>query len=299
MSLTRQQALDCFASNDLIGLGMEADAVRRRLHPEGVVTYVVDCTVNGSAPDLNLRVDEAVDAGATGLTLLGSLPTLAGWETLLSDLRHRFPALWLHGLSATEVIALSAQSSVKNTLERLQAAGLHSLSSSDAGILPREGPTRCSMQDWLAVHRTAHLLGIPSTATMRFGADESVEDRVAHFEALRQLQEETGGFIAFRPAATPLPNFAEATAVEFLKTLAISRMVLDTIPHLEADWPTQGLKVLQMALRFGANDAGSTFAGESLRNIGGTTEEDLRRVIRGAGLRPVERDAPFRTLFLA
>ncbi len=301
MSLTRQQALDCFASDDLIGIGMEADAVRRSLHPEGVVTYVANRTVDVSAPDLRAKIDEAVDAGATGLTLLGALPTLAAWETLLDQLRQRLPAVWLHGLSATAVNTLDFESHLplEETLLRLQAAGLQSLSGSDAGILPREDPARCSMQNWLAVHRAVHLLGIPSTATMRFGAGESMEHRVAHLEALGQLQEETAGFFSFRPSSAPLPNFEEATAVEYLETLAISRIVLDTIPHLEADWSAQGLKVLQMALRFGANDCGSTIAAESLHNPDGTTEEDLRRVIRGSGLRPVERDTPYRTLFLS
>ncbi len=301
MSLTRQQALDCFASDDLIGIGMEADAVRRRLHPEGVVTYVANRTVDVSAPDLNAKIDEAVDAGATGLTLFGALPTLAAWETRLDQLRRRLPALWLHGLSATAINTLDFEShlSLEETLIRLQAAGLQSLSGSDAGILAREDPARCSVQNWLTVHRSAHLLGLPSAATMRFGAGESTEQRVAHLEALSQLQKETGGFFSFRPSSALLPNFEEATAVEYLKTLAIARMVLDTIPHLEADWGAQGLKVLQVALRFGANDTGSTFAGEALRNLDGTTEEDLRRVIRGAGLRPAERDTPYRTLFVS
>ncbi len=301
MGITHQQTLDCFASDDLIGIGMEADAVRRRLHPEGVVTYVANRTLCVTAPGADEKVAEAADAGATGLTLFGQLPTLAAWETLLASLRGRFPALWLHGLSATEIVTLAAQFSftIEEMLMRLQAAGLQSLSGSDAGILSLNDPARCSTQNWFAVHRAAHTIGLPSTASMRFGAGETAENRVTHLEALHQLQQETGGFLSFRLSAAPLPNFEEVTAVEYLKTLAISRMVLDTISHHEADWPAQGLKVLQMALRFGVNDAGSTFAGESLQNPDGTTEEDLRRVIRGAGLRPAERDPAYRTTFLS
>ena len=299
MSLTRQQALECFASDDLIGIGMEADAVRRSLHPEGVVTYVVDRPVCVSAPDLDAKVAESVDAGATGLTLVGSLPALGAWETLLASLHRRFPALWLNGLSATELKTLAGPSDAEEALVRLQTAGLQSLSGADAGMLGLDRSARCSIEDWLAVHRAAHAIGLPSTATMRFGAGETAEDRVTHLELIDRLQQETGGFVSFRPSATPLPNFEEATAVEYLKTLAISRMVLDTIPHLEADWPAQGLKVLQVALRFGANDTGSAFAGDSLQNPDGTTEEDLRRVIRGAGLRPAERDTPYGTMFLS
>jgi cyclic dehypoxanthinyl futalosine synthase len=301
MAITRQQALDCFHSDDLIGIGMEADAVRRALHPEAVVTYVIDRAVCVTAPDMEARIAEALDAGATGLTLRGHLSTLAAWEGLLAGLRARYPGLWLQGLSATEVVALAAQPgmSLEAVFTRLQAAGLQSLSGADAGCLALEDPARCSQADWLASHRIAHSLGLPSTATMRFGAGETVEDRVDHLEALHALQRETGGFLSFRPSAAPLPNFEEATAVEYLKTLAIARMALDSIPHIEADWPAQGLKVLQMALRFGANDVGTTFPGDSLAAPGGTTEEDLRRVIRGAGLRPAQRDTAHRTLFLS
>lgn len=300
MGITSRQALDCFLSDDLIGLGMEADADRRQLHPEGVVSYVVARKVCVMLPDFGARVDEAVDVGATSLTLLGEMADLAAWETLLAGLSGS-TSLWLHGLSATIVAELARSSglALKEVLRRLQAAGLRSLAGDDAGLLPCEDTGRCSMQDWLAVHRAAHGLGLPSTATMRFCAGETIEQRVAHLDALGGLQRETGGFVSFRPSAAPLPNFDEATAVEYLKTLAIARMVLDTIPNIEGDWAAQGLKVLQMSLRFGANDVGPTLAGEALHNSDGTTEEDLRRVIRGGGFRPVERDAVYRTMFLS
>ena len=300
MVLTRQQALDCFRSDDLIGIGMEADAVRRRLHPEKAVTYEVTCPACVTGPDLEGKVEQALDAGATGLTLLGRLANLAAWETLLSSLRHRFPSLWLHGLSATEVLTLatSGNLAVGATLTRLMGAGLQSLAGDDAGMLSGKDAARCSMQDWLGIHRAAHVLGLPSNAAMSFGAGESPESRYDHLEALGHLQQETGGFFAFRPSAAPLPNFEEATAVEYLTTLAVSRMVLDSIPHLEADWHAQGLKVLQMALRFGADDVGTTLPLETLAHPTGTTEEDLRRVVRGAGFRPVQRDTAYRTCFL-
>ena len=301
MGITRQQALDCFRSDDLIGIGMEADAVRRSLHPENVVSYVVDRQFCVTARDFEARLDEASNAGATGLTLRGTLPNLNEWETLLISLRARFPSLWLHGLTATTLkgIAATADLALGETLLRLHAAGLQSLAGDDAGMLPCNEAGRCSMQDWLDTHRTAHRIGLPSTATMRFGAGETAEARMTHLEALDRLQQETGGFLSFRPIAAPLPNFEEATAVEYLTTLAISRMVLDSIPNIEADWSAQGLKVLQMALRFGANDVGTTLPGEAMLTPAGTTEEDLRRVIRGAGFRPVERDPAFRTCFLA
>jgi cyclic dehypoxanthinyl futalosine synthase len=305
MGITREQALDCCKSDDLIGIGMEADALRRRLHPENVVTYTIDRTLALDDPHLDRKAEEALDMGATALILLAAPGlSLASIEQSLMDLRRRYPALTLHGLSATTITALGGD--LHDTLARLHAAGLASLSGSDAAILADavQSPTpRCTVAEWLAVHRAAHNLGIPSTATMRFGTGEAHEHRIAHLEALNRLQQETGGFTAFfptvfQPAASGLRGFEEATAVEYLKTLSIARLVLDTIPHLQADWPTQGLKTLQMALRFGANDVGTTLPGNTLKSPDGTTEEDLRRIIRGVGFRPVQRDTTYRTLFL-
>ena len=327
MVLTREQALDCCQTDDLIGIGMEADALRRKLHPEGVVTYVIDRPISFPSPSLQpsleARLAEAVDLGATGIVLRSPAApadpdALASITQTLTAIRQHCPSLWLHGLSATTVVALAATAgtSVEETLRRLQAAGLCSLSGADAGILATAAhtdavhsqPPRCSTADWLAVHRTAHRLGLPSTTVMLFGAGETLEHRVDHLEAIHRLQEETGGFLAFlptafQPAAAGVRGFEEATAVEYLRTLAVSRLFLDNVPNIEADWPTQGLKVLQMAIRFGANDVGSTMPGtatspEALTTPDGTTEEDLRRVIRGAGFRPAHRDPAYRTLFL-
>ncbi|NYF81381.1 radical SAM protein [Granulicella arctica] len=311
MGISREQALDCFSSDDLIGIGMEADAVRRELHPESVVSYVVDRAICHTTPGFETRIEEAVALGATGIVLRGSVQpgmTIASFEKMLAGIHNQFPSLWLHGLSATEVVAIAVQSglTVRETLVRLRSAGLGSISGSDAGILDDAVQTaekRCSASEWLELHRTAHGIGIRTTASMLFGAGETMEHRVHHLTALRQLQEETGGFTAFVPAAfqpvaAGMRGFEEATAVEYLKTLAISRMVLDNLSHIQADWSAQGLKVLQMALRFGANDVGSVMPGESIVAADGTTGEDLRRVIRGAGFRPVERDTLYRTMFL-
>jgi cyclic dehypoxanthinyl futalosine synthase len=309
MGITREQALEYCTSDDLIDIGMAADAVRRQLHPENVVTYTIDRTLALTDPALDQKVGEAIDCGATSLIFQAdlSLP-LASAETLLADLHRRYPSLSLNGLSATAVVAFAASSGLflADTLSRLHAAGLTSLSGDDAGILDDavQAPTpRCTVEEWLAVHRTAHTLNIPTSAAMRFGAGETLEHRINHVEALHRLQQETGGFTAFfptvfQPLASCVRGFEEATAVEYLKTLSITRLVLDTIPNFQADWPTQGLKTLQMALRFGANDVGSTIPGAALKSPDGTTEEDLRRVIRGAGLRPVQRDTTYRTFFL-
>jgi cyclic dehypoxanthinyl futalosine synthase len=147
------------------------------------------------------------------------------------------------------------------------------------------------------VHRRAHRGGVCTTAGMVFGAGESLEDRVDHLFAIRALQEETGGFTAFAPYSfRPVAGDSREspTAVEYMRTLAVARMVLDNIENVESSCVAQGLKVVQMALRFGANDAGAVPA-ESKMSF---TEEDLRRVIRDAGFRPVERDPAYRTMFL-
>jgi cyclic dehypoxanthinyl futalosine synthase len=311
MGISRKQALDCFDSDDLIGIGMEADAVRRVLHPEGVVSYAIDRKIDGAAPFGAIcdQIRETVEMGGAGVTLgSAAVPErkIDWFEQLLAGVREQFPAVWLHGLSASEILTIAEGSglSARDTISRLRDAGLGSIAGDDAGILDdavrQEGARgKRSVADWISVHRTAHELGMRTTAAMTFGAAESFEQRLNHLEVVRQLQEETGGFTAFTPVSfqprkAGVSGFEEATAVEYLKTLAISRMVLDNIENLQADVETQGLKVLQMALRFGGNDVGSV----PLNEADDTTEEDLRRVIRGAGFKPVQRDTLYRTMFL-
>jgi cyclic dehypoxanthinyl futalosine synthase len=159
---------------------------------------------------------------------------------------------------------------------------------------------RWTAEDWIAVHRTAHRLGVQTTATMTFGMGETFEHRLNHLEAVRRLQEETGGFTAFTPYSFAPQNgavrgFEEATAVEYLKTLAISRMYLDDVENVQSNLETQGLKVLQMGLRFGGNDVGSVLLAKGANTA---TEEQVRQVIRDAGFTPVQRDALYRTMFL-
>ena len=316
MGITRQQALDCFASDDLIGIGMEADALRRTLHPEGVVTYTVDRLLDCADPDPNTfydRVRETVDMGATGILLpSGAQPNvpLDRYESLLTGIKQRFPGIQLHGLCATQILALASASqlSLRDTIARLHDAGLDSIAGSavifNDEIRKRAAPDKCTTAEWINVHRTAHQLGLRTKATMIFGVGETMADRIDHLEILRTLQEETGGFTAFTPlAAQPgvavIPSaVAEPTAVEYLTTLAVSRLYLDNIENLQGSWRTQGLKVLQMGLRFGGNDVGSVLLEEHASKPGGATEEELRRIIREAGFRPVQRDTLYRTMFL-
>jgi cyclic dehypoxanthinyl futalosine synthase len=317
MGISWKDALDCFQSDDLIGIGMEADAVRRRLHPEGVVSYTIDGRINyanmadnGDVEPLYDRISGIAAMGGTGVMLQGEVApthTIAWFEELFRRIKERFPALWLHSLSASEILAIAEQSvlTVPDTIARLRDAGLDSIPGDDAGILddtvqPQCGRMTWKTEDWIAVHRAAHELGMRTTATMTFGGGETVEHRMNHLEAVRQLQEETGGFTSFTPwsfapQGSALNGFEEATAVEYLKTLAISRMYLSNVENVQSDLETQGLKVLQVGLRFGGNDVGSVLLAEGAN---AATEEQLRQVIRDAGFKPVQRDTLYRTMFL-
>jgi len=342
--MTENEALELFRSDDLIGIGMAADSVRRRLHPEGVVTYIIDRNVNytnfcteycsfcafyrpmGSGDGYILskeamfeKIQETLDLGGTGILMQGGLhPDLKieWYEDLLSSIRERFPRVHLHCFSAPEVLNIAEVSglSLRDTIARLRDAGLQSIPGGGAEILDDEVRRRisrlkCTTEEWIAVHRTAHDLGLRTTATMMFGCGETFEHRVRHLLRVRQLQQDTGGFTAFIPwmfqrENTSLGRFIreEATAVDYLKTLAISRLMLDNIENVQASWLTPGLKLGQVALRFGGNDLGSILIEENVVSAAGcvnrTNEEELRRVIRDAGFRPVQRDTLYRTWLL-
>jgi cyclic dehypoxanthinyl futalosine synthase len=323
MGISRTEALDCFASDDLIGIGMEADAVRRRLHPEGVVTYSLDGKTSYGEPDtteaepsnnifakISDSIAETVANSGTSIILQGGVAPelrITWFEALLRRTKERFPAVWLHCLSASEILTIAEHSGLPlhDTIARLRDAGLDSIPGDDAGILddavqPQGSRMHWKTDDWLAVHRAAHKLGMQTTATMTFGSGESFEHRVNHLELVRQLQEETGGFASFTPWTFSPPSstvrgFEEATAVEYLKTLAISRMYLDNIENVQSSLETQGLKVLQVGLRFGANDAGSVMLAEGAN---AATEEQVRQVIRDAGFKPLQRDTLYRMMLL-
>ena len=291
---------------------MEADAVRRRLHPERVVSYTIDGridytnAVNGAGLEPLLeKISEILAKGGTAVTLQGNVApahSIHWFDALFRTIKQRFPALWLHSLSATEILAIAklSNSSLQDTIARLQGAGLDSISGNDAGILDDAVQRQCKAEDWIAVHRTAHSLGMQTTAAMVFGGGETFEHRLNHLNTIRQLQEETGGFASFTPlrftsSDSAISGFEEATAVEYLKTLAVSRMYLDNILNVQSDLATQGLKVLQVGLRFGGNDVGSVLLTQGLN---ATTEEQVRQVIRDAGFKPVQRDTLYRTMFL-
>jgi len=341
--ISREHALDLFNSPDLIGMGMEADQIRRKLHPDGIVSYIIDRNINytnfcteycsfcafyrpmGHKEGYILskevifdKIRETIELGGTGILMQGGLhPDLKieWYEDLLRSIKQRFN-IWCHCFSAPEIVNIRDVSglSLRDTIARLRDAGLDSIPGGGAEILDdsvryRISRLKCSTQDWIDVHRTAHSLGMRTTATMMFGAGETIEHRLNHFEIVRRIQEDTGGFTAFIPwffqrEYTSLGRFVkeEATAVEYLKMLALSRIYLDNILNVQASWVTPGLKVCQLGLRFGGNDVGSIMIEENVVSAAGThhraTEEDLRRLIRDAGFTPKQRDTLYRTYFL-
>lgn len=342
--MTREEALDLFRSDDLIGIGMAADQVRRKLHPEGVVSYIIDRNINytnacteyctycafyrpvghkesyiHSKEVILDKIRETLELGGTGVLMQGGLhPDLKieWYEDLLSAIKQRYPAIWLHCFSAPEIMNVAEVSgiSLRDTIARMRDAGLQSIPGGGAEVLDEDvryriSRLKCSAADWIEVHRTAHQLGLQTTATMMFGCGETFEQRMNHFDAVRQIQDETGGFTAFIPWTfqrenTSLGRFVkeEATAVEYLKTLAISRLYLENILNVQSSWVTQGLKTCQLGLRFGGNDVGSIMIEENVVSAAGAhnhaSEEELRRMIRDAGFTPKQRDTLYRTYFL-
>ena len=341
--MTRNEALDLFRSDDLIGLGMAADQVRRKLHPDGIVSYIIDRNINytnfcteycsfcafyrpmGHAEGylhpkevIFDKIQETLDLGGTGILMQGGLhPELKieWYEDLLRSIKQRFN-IWCHCFSAPEIMNIAKVSglSLYDTLARLKDAGLDSLPGGGAEILDdqvrrRISRLKSSVQDWIDVHRTCHALGLRTTATMMFGTGETIEQRMNHFDIVRQIQEETGGFTAFIPWSfqrenTSLGRFVkeEATAVEYLKVLALSRLYLENVLNIQSSWVTPGLKTCQIGLRFGGNDVGSIMIEENVVSAAGAhhraSEEELRRLIRDAGFVPKQRDTLYRIYFL-
>jgi len=328
-------------SAPLAALGAAADAVCRRLHPEPIRTFVIDRNINytnvclsgcafcaffrppGHAEgyvltpeEILAKVEEAVSLGATQIMLQGGMHPdlpLAWFEKMFRAIKARFPVT-LHSLTAPEIVHLARLSGLNlgETLRRLHDAGLDSLPGGGAEILCDDvraqlSPRKCTTGEWFAVMREAHALGMRGTATMVFGHIETLAHRVAHLLRVRDFQDETGMFTAFipwsfQPANTALGGQA-AGAHDYLRTLAISRLVLDNVPNLQASWVTQGAKVAQLSLAFGANDLGSTMLEENVVRAAGVTfrmsKHELSDLIRRAGYTAAIRDTYYHILEVA
>ena len=343
MGISQQEALEMFRSDDLVGIGMAAHQVRKKKNDARIVTYQIDRNINytnfcteycsfcafyrplGSKEGYLLsfetifqKIEEMLELGGTGILMQGGLnPDLRieYYEDLLRSIKQRYPRVHLHCFSAPEILCIAEVSglTVRDTIARLKDAGLQSIPGGGAEILDDEVRTRisrlkCTSDEWEEMHRTAHALGLRTTATMMFGCGEEFRHRVNHFERLRRIQQDTGGFTAFipwmfAPENTPLgKKVPEATAVDYLKTLAISRLYLDNIDHIQSSWLTPGIKVCQVGLQFGADDVGSILIEENVVYAAGvrnrTNEAELRRIIHDAGYVPAQRDTLYRSYAL-
>jgi cyclic dehypoxanthinyl futalosine synthase len=328
-----EEGVRLYRGASLHELGAAAHARRLALYPTSDVTYVVDTTINYtnvcnvhctfcaffrpeqhgegytmSHDKVLERVKYASDQGATQIMIQGGVnPELRieWFEELFRRVAAEYPNVDIHSLSVSEISGLAKIEGLtpREVLERLKAAGLKSVPGAGAEILVERVRKRISARKivpeaWIGIMRDAQLLGMPTTATMMFGSIETDEERIAHLQVIRDLQDETAGFTAFIPwyyvpYKTPLRG-REASGLEYLRVLAVSRLFLDNLPHLQASWLTPGLKLGQLALFYGCDDMGGTIIEEQVvHDAGGgneATRAQLEQIVRGAGFNPVIRD---------
>ena len=336
----RDEALELYLHAPTALLGQLADEIRAKKHPEGIVTYIIDRNVNytnvcvarcnfcafyrpvGSSEGYVLgfeeifrKIDETIAVGGCQLLLQGGhnpdLP-IEWYEDLFRSVKSRYPSFRLHALSPPEVIHLSRMSRlpVPQVIARLIDVGLDSIPGGGAEILVDRVRKllncygKASADEWLGVMRHAHQAGLRTTATMMYGTVETVEERLEHLFRLRELQDETGGFTAFitwsyQPEHTELGG-GEATGMEYLRMLALARIVLDNFPSLQASWVTQGGKVGQLSLAYGSNDMGSVMIEENVVRAAGASycmdEVEIVRNIENAGFMPRRRNMHYEIL---
>lgn len=359
--LNKKEALSLLKSFDLLQLGERADQARKELHPERVVTFVVDRNINHtnicinkckfcafwrdkedkdsyilSEDELFKKIEETINLGGTQILIQGGLHpdfNIEYYINLLSSIKSHFN-INIHGFSPPEICYIADKSdlTINEALKILKSAGLDSIPGGGAEILSdrvREilSPRKIKSSSWLKVMEEAHRLGMRTTATMMFGSVEKPEDIIEHLDVIRTLQDKTKGFTAFIPwtfqtGNTELAQKSEgtvpdlrteqsevvesglspwgATAVEYLRVLALSRLYLDNVQNIQASWVTQGLKIAEVALRFGANDFGSTMIEENVVASAGVSfsvsMEDIIRTIKNAGFMPCQRDTYYKIL---
>lgn len=334
------EAIEMFRSDDLMALGEQAHAKRMELCDPTMVTYVVDRNINYSnicaatcyfcafyrkpgheegyvVPNEEIlqKIEELVAVGGTQVLMQGGLHPKLSFEyytELCSVIKQRFPDIDLHSFSAPEVYFMHKKfrMPVADVIARLRDAGLDSIPGGGAEVLSdrvRGEITKGKVmtRDWLNVHEEAHKLGMKTTATMMFGHIETIEERVEHLEHLRELQDRTGGFTAFIPwtfqaSHTEMQDTPEVGAIEYLKTLAISRIYLDNFPSIQSSFITQGKQVGQMGLFFGANDMGGTMMEENVVAATGihncSSEKEVCKLIEDAGFTPKKRNTYYQIL---
>jgi cyclic dehypoxanthinyl futalosine synthase len=359
--LTKKEGLKIFKDADLLELGQRSDDMKKRFHPENIVTFIIDRNINYtnicinrcrfcafwkdegdpeayllSKNELFKKIEETINLGGTQILIQGGLHPnldLSYYINLLHEIKSRFD-INIHGFSPPEICYIADRShlTIRETLTLLKDAGLDSIPGGGAEILSdrvREviSPKKIKSGRWLKVMEEAHRLGMRTTATMMFGSIEKPEDIIEHLDAVRSLQDKTNGFTAFipwsfqpgntelsrqlsvfshrsgdlKPRITPHPSLIyPATAVEYLRVLALSRLYLDNIENIQASWVTQGLKLAQVSLRFGANDFGSTMIEENVVASTGVSyrvsKEDIIKTIKDAGFIPAQRDTYYKII---
>ena len=335
--LSQEDALILLESRELAAIGSAANQITQRLHPESYRTYNIDRNINYTnictavcdfcafyrtpksgdgyvlpRTELLEKVRETVELGGNQILMQGGLHptlTLEWYEALLQDIKREFPSVNIHGFSPPELHHFTKVNKlpIRRVLERLREAGLGSIPGGGAEILVdrvRSEITRGKVMtdDWLNVMRVWHELGGVSTATMMFGHVETLAERIEHLERVRRLQDETHGFTAFicwtfQPDNTQLANIPPTGAFEYLKTQAVARLYLDNIPNIQSSWVTQGLKIGQLALAYGANDMGSLMLEENVVAEAGTvhflTLDQIRSAIEEYGYTARQRDVRY------
>jgi cyclic dehypoxanthinyl futalosine synthase len=319
---------------DLLDLGLAANEVRNRFNDPTVATYNVDRNINYTNvcvykckfcafyrepgdpegyllpfEEIGRKVEETLALNGTGILMQGGVhPDLpiSFYEDLLRYLRSNYPACHVHAFSPPEIkfIAKKERMSFYEVIARLKTAGLMSIPGGGAEILSDQirkdvlAYPKCSAEEWIDVMRQAHRNGLRTSATMMYGMGEEISARIEHFQRVRDLQDETGGFTAFiswtfQHDHTEMPDVPETYAEEYLRTLAVSRLFLDNVVHFQTSWVTQGKKIGQIALSFGADDMGSIMIEENVVASAGThyrmSQDEMEHLITAAGYKPRQR----------
>jgi cyclic dehypoxanthinyl futalosine synthase len=338
--ITAEEALLIYTDAPFHALGEAADAVRRRRYPDNIVTYLIDRNINYTnvcvtacrfcafyrAPkhsegwahpieEILRRCGEAVDLGATQVMLQGGHHPEFGveyYEQLFGAVKAAYPKLVIHSIGPSEILHMAKVSGVSldEAIARIKSAGLDSIAGAGAEMLPERprraiAPLKESGERWLEVMELAHRHGIESTATMMMGTGETNAERIEHLRMIRDVQDRTGGFRAFipwtyQPENNHLKGRTQATALEYLRMIAVSRIFFDEVAHLQASWLTTGKDVGQLALHMGVDDLGSIMLEENVISSAGARHRsnlhELIWMIRSAGRIPAQRDTEYRHL---
>jgi cyclic dehypoxanthinyl futalosine synthase len=325
--------LDFYQRAPLLELGAEADRVRQRLHPGDVVTYIVDRNINYtnvcvadcgfcafyrrpkdsegwtlSYEQIGAKIDEAKALGGVQILMQGGHNPYIPFEWYLDLLRYikRNHPIHVHGFSPSEVDFWSKlyRMDARDVIRELQKAGLDSIPGGGGEILVQRvrddvAKKKAGADRWLEIMEIAHQEGMKTSVTMMYGIGETLAERLEHLERVREVQQRTKGFTAFicwplQPENTPRMSHMQKTdAVDYLRTVAFARVVLDNVPNIQSSWVTMGMKIGQTALRFGCNDFGSLMIEENVVSAANTTHrttiEEMERLIRDAGFTPARR----------